>query len=259
MTQVASLSDVGRARPGNEDAYCADTDLQLFVVADGMGGHRAGEVASQLAVDTIEQFIRTSQTDPGITWPFGLDTKLPFGVNQLRNAIQLANQQIMHAGNRRAELNGMGSTVVAVLVRKDRAIHANVGDSRAYVLRRGKLRQITEDHSWAETMRRAGMSDEAVNAHDMRHMLTRALGSEQGSDVSFGEEPLEVGDLVLLCSDGLYGPVGDDGIEHVLTNGSADLSELAARLIQAANDAGGPDNVTVVLIRHTGPEPAGKK
>ena len=246
---AAGLTDPGRVRESNEDALLMDAGAGLYAVADGMGGHNAGEVASRLAIETLSEFVKTSASDSGITWPYGFNTTLAFEANQLKSAVQLANHQIRHRATQTPALDGMGSTIIAVLARRDDVCFANVGDSRLYRWRGGALEQVSEDDSWAASMLKAGADPGYVRSHAMRHMLTRALGSDQALDVDVRHVATEPGDLLLLCSDGLYGPLGDAGIAKVLAAPHATLDEAAAGLIQAANDAGGPDNVTVILLR----------
>jgi serine/threonine protein phosphatase PrpC len=226
-----------------------DPDLGLYAVADGMGGHNAGEVASGLAVDTLLSFVQSSGTDSGITWPFGFNTAMSFGANQLKSAILLANRRIRDQSAQNLSLAGMGSTIVVTLVSKSDLIYANVGDSRLYLWRERTLTQLTEDDSWAASMLRAGADAEAVRHHQLRHVLTRALGSDDELNIGIGQTPLQDNDLLLLCSDGLYGPVGDDGIQGLLRNDEAPLDTLAQNLVDAANQAGGPDNVTALVMR----------
>ena len=224
----------------------------LFVVADGMGGHNAGEVASRLAVDTLAEFVRVSREDAGITWPYGFVTSLGFEANQLRSALQLANQEIRFKAQREQSYAGMGSTVGAFLVRDDRGAFASVGDSRLYRGRNSQLTQLSEDDSWAASMLHAGASPEAIRQHGMAHMLTRALGTGQALDVTVSEFTLSDDDLYLICSDGLHGPLGTEGIGKVLAAASGDLDSLTSALVAAANDAGGPDNITAVVVRYGG-------
>jgi serine/threonine protein phosphatase PrpC len=249
VTPAAAISHPGIVRTGNEDAYILEPELGLFAVADGMGGHNGGEVASKLTVETVATFIRTSRDDPSLTWPFGLNLKIPFEANQLATAVQLANRQVRDEADRRPELRGMGSTLIAVLVRGGRAHFANVGDSRLYLWRHDMLTQLSQDDSWAASMIRAGASEESVRNHQMRHMLTRAIGSAPALIAGVSECPLEAGDVLLLCSDGLYGPLGESGIAEVIGRTTAGMVETATALVGAANAAGGPDNVTVVLVR----------
>lgn len=252
MAHAVGRSDPGRVRTGNEDAFLVDPGLALFAVADGMGGHSGGEIASKLTVETLSEFIKTSTHDAGITWPYGFDTALSFEANQLKSAVQLANQQIRYHARLQPEYDGMGSTVIALIVNKGQAIFANVGDSRLYMWRRGALTQLSEDDSWAASMIRAGATAESIRDHDMRHMLTKALGSASALDVDVGHARLEPGDVLLMCSDGLHGPLGDDGIARVLGSATDDLEATASALVDAANAAGGPDNVTAVLVRYDG-------
>jgi serine/threonine protein phosphatase PrpC len=249
VTTAAAHTDVGRVREGNEDAFLVDPTLGLYAVADGMGGHSAGEIASRIAVETLGSFVKSSGSDSGITWPYGFDTNLSFEANQLKSAVQLANQQIRFAARQQAELDGMGSTIIAVLVRGSLATMANVGDSRLYRWRRAELSQLSEDDSWAASMLKAGVDPAFIKTHAMRHMLTRALGTEQAVEVRAGQVTLEVGDVLLLCSDGLHGALGDAGIAAVLGRETGDLDSTARALIAAANEAGGPDNVTALLVR----------
>lgn len=254
MWSAAARTDPGRTRSSNEDAFVADEALGFFAVADGMGGHNAGEVASRLALETIAGFVRSSKTDSSITWPYGFVTSLAFEANQLKSATQLANQEVRFHAQRHPECSGMGSTVVALLVQGARAWYASVGDSRLYRWRGGTLTQLSQDDSWASTMLRAGADPRMVSQHEMRHMLTRALGTSQALDVAVAAVDLQPGDVLLLCSDGLHGPVGDDQLGAVLQSAGADLEACTAALVEAANAAGGPDNVTAVLVRYDGPE-----
>lgn len=250
MAVSAARSDVGRKRTINEDAYVADDQMGLFLVADGMGGHAGGEVASRIAADTLHAFIRSSSADTDITWPFGFSPSLSVEANQLRNAIQLANQLIVNRASSDPSLQTMGSTLIVCLIKQGGFVFGNVGDSRLYLWRGGVLRQISEDDSWAASMLRAGASAEMVSKHEMRHVLTRALGAPQVLDVKIGECPLEDGDILLLCSDGLYGPVGEDTMTRVLSAPGLSLADRADALIETANAAGGPDNITAVLVEH---------
>jgi protein phosphatase len=246
---AVARSHPGRVRTGNEDRYVLEPDLSLFAVADGMGGHEGGEVASRIAGDTITEFIRTSRQDSGITWPYGFNTTLTFEGNQLKSAVQLANHQIRYHAQRHPELEGMGSTCIAVMTGDREAVFVNVGDSRLYLWRDGALQQVSEDDSWAASMIRAGAEPASIERHEMRHMLTRALGAAAALDATVGRVALQADDVLLLCSDGLHGPLGDDGIARVLGEGCDNLDAAAGRLVDEANEAGGPDNVTVVLVR----------
>lgn len=250
MASSVARTDVGRKRTSNEDAFVANETLNVFAVADGMGGHVGGEVASHIAARTLLEFIHDSSWDEGITWPFGFNHTRSGEANRLHNAVLLANQEILARANAEPQLRGLGSTIVACMIRQDIAAYANVGDSRLYVWREGHLSQITEDDSWEASMARAGAAPEQIEKSGMKHVLTQALGSSSDLKVEVGEFDLEPADLLLMCSDGLYGPIGDEEIAQVLRGTEAPLEGIAQALIDAANAAGGPDNITVVLVRH---------
>lgn len=263
----ASHSHTGRVREGNEDAFIADAGLALFAVADGLGGHQGGEVASKTAVETILEFVTRSGQDSTITWPYGFQPDISFEANQLRNAVMLANRQIRRRSDADPDLAGMGSTVTVARVAEQRVAFVSVGDSRLYRWRTGVLTQLSDDDTWIAAMVRAGAETDPVRRQQMRHMLTKALGPAADLAVRAHDIPIEAGDLLVLCSDGLYGPIGDDGIARVLAakinpglisrpaghagnQSGVDLGDAAAALVDAANAAGGPDNITVVLVRY---------
>lgn len=237
-------------REGNEDASCVRADLGLYVVADGMGGHAAGEVASRLAVETIESFIQdTRHADLSSTWPLPYDTELSLDGNRLKAAIQLANRRLTSAMGDNDELRGMATTAVAVLLNPLGATAAHVGDSRAYRLRGGVLSGLTEDHSWVNEQVRAGlMTDADARRHPWRNVVTRAITGGDDPQPELALLQMVTGDRILLCSDGLSSVVTNEQIASML---SADrtLDQICATLIASANDAGGPDNITVVLIQ----------
>ncbi len=249
MLQAAGRTDPGRVRSGNEDSHVIVPTLGLATMADGMGGHNAGEIAARIAVDTVASFVRSSGYDSSITWPFGFDTTLSFGANQITSAIRLANRKIHDHSRRDDALSGMGSTIVVALVIREELMYASVGDSRLYRWRGGGLAQLTEDDSWAASMLKAGADPESIRHHEMRHVLTRALGAADELDIQVQQTAIEKHDLFLLCSDGLYGPLGDSGISQLLDGSGEDLDATAAALVDAANRAGGPDNITAVLFR----------
>jgi len=238
----AFRSDVGRVRSNNEDAVGAfepaDDALRaergcLYVVADGMGGHAAGEVASNYAVASI---LRDYYLQP---WA-GVEAGL-------RSAVASANTAIHEKGSEPGEHQGMGCTVVAAALVGDRAVIINVGDSRAYLLRDGALRQVSLDHSWiAERVAIGLLTPEEAAAHPGKNVLTRNLGFTPETDPSVADIVLQAGDRLLLCSDGLSGPIAEDRIAALLGEGSAEQAVTA--LIEAANGAGGPDNIGVAVI-----------
>lgn len=233
-------SDVGKIRPGNEDALLIEPARGLFAVADGMGGHAAGEVASRMAVEFLKQWVpERPPTNPPQT---------------LRRVVEMAGRAIHTAGAEQPELQGMGTTLTALWIPDDELILAHVGDSRGYRLRGGKLEQLTEDHSWVEEQVRAGqLTREEARSHALKNIITRSLGYEPEVEVDVLIEELREGDLYLLCSDGLSGPVPDPLIEETAL--ALPPERLSEALVDLANDQGGPDNVTVVVVHVGAPVP----
>jgi serine/threonine protein phosphatase PrpC len=241
---VAQLTDVGRKRPHNEDnmAYVMPKDPQvmtkkgaLFIVADGMGGHAAGEVASEIAVDTISNVYY--QQDDGEDAPASL----------LR-AIKRANTLIRQRAAENMSRSGMGTTCVSAILRGGTAYIANVGDSRAYLVRAGQVRQVSQDHSWVEEQVRAGLlSRDQARSHAQRNVVTRALGTQSEVEVDIFTEKIEDGDTFILCSDGLSGQVSDDEL-HTIVDKYQQPQESVYRLVERANENGGPDNITAIII-----------
>ncbi|OFW09169.1 MAG: hypothetical protein A3H96_23175 [Acidobacteria bacterium RIFCSPLOWO2_02_FULL_67_36] len=246
----AVVSDPGLRRTSNEDSYSVRPDVNLFVVADGMGGHVAGEVASRVAVEAIEAFIQeTAGADKNRTWPFPFDPTLSVEANRLRAAFRLANRRIASAIADSQELRGMATTASSILFGGTHACVGHVGDSRVYLLRDGELHQITHDHSWVEEQVRAGtMTASAARQHPWRNVVTRALAGGEDPEVDVFEVSPVPGDRYLLCSDGLFGVVGDDLIAGILGRKDATLEEICRALIDAANDRGGPDNITTLVL-----------
>jgi len=252
MTHVSSgvATHQGLRRAGNEDAYCVRGDLGLFVVADGMGGHAAGDVASHLAVDVIEAFIAESQSAAESSpWPLPYDPALTLTANRLAIAFRLANRRLAAAMASDQALRGMATTAAAVLIDRDAAAVAHVGDSRVYRWRRGELAPLTQDHSWVGEQVRAGlMSEPEARRHPLRNVVTRAIGGPVDPDVDVETLALEAGDRLLLCSDGLSGVVADDRLEELI-GVDCPLDQICQSLIDAANDAGGPDNITALMLQ----------
>lgn len=244
----SGLSDVGVIRSHNEDCFEIDPEHQVFVVADGMGGHSHGEIASRIAVDSIRDFIsRTEDNDS--TLPFEMDPALTRQGNRIRAAIRIAHDRVLRAIRQDAALHGMGTTVVGLLLDGDTISVAHVGDSRAYRVRNGKLELLTQDHTWVNEQVVAGfLSEEQARAHPLKNVVTRALGGDAEVDIDVDEHKVEAGDLFLLCSDGLTTMLTDDEIlARVRTPGR--LEEICSRLVRDANSRGGYDNVSVVLVR----------
>jgi serine/threonine protein phosphatase PrpC len=251
----AVSSDPGLRRTSNEDSFCTRPDVGLFVVADGMGGHVAGEVASRVAVEAIQAFIQeTAGADKNRTWPFPFDPALSLEANRLRAAFRLANRRIASAMAESEELRGMATTASAMLVHEDHACVAHVGDSRVYVLRDDELLQITSDHSWVEEQVRAGtLTPTAARHHPWRNVVTRALAGGEDPEVDVTEVAPARGERYLLCSDGLFSVVSDKQIAEILADRSSGLDQVCTRLIAAANEAGGPDNITTLVLQVDAP------
>jgi PPM family protein phosphatase len=233
---AAAITDRGRKRPSNEDAFGYSVEHGVYVVCDGMGGAAAGEIASSLAVDEVMKLL-TDRTDPS---PAAEDAE---------HAISAANQAIFARAQRSNKLSGMGTTLVGLLTSDRRAWMINVGDSRGYRLRDGRLDQITLDHSLVEEQVRMGRMDrnEALRS-PLRNVITRALGTQSMVTPDLFELEIEPGDLFLLCSDGLTRELSDSLLESLLRVG-APLEEMCSRLVNAANQAGGHDNITCLLVR----------
>jgi protein phosphatase len=245
-----ALSDVGRKRKGNEDALAVDEKQNLYVVADGMGGHAAGEVASRIAVESIEEFVTLTSGNQEITWPFGLDETISYDGNRLKTAIRHANRKVLEATRESAELEGMATTVAAVLVEDDIANLAHVGDSRIYLWSGGEMTLLTSDHSWVNEQIQTGViSPEQARSHPLRNVVTRALGGRADLLVDIQSRKMESGDILLVCSDGLTTMMADDEIAGSLEQSGGDIVKAARALVDESNERGGEDNITVVLMK----------
>jgi protein phosphatase len=246
----AVTTDKGLRRTSNEDSHCERADIGLFVVADGMGGHVAGEVASREAVDAIQSFINdTASADKNRTWPFPFEPSLSLEANRLKAAFRLANRKIATAIADQSDLRGMATTASAMLAGASSACVAHVGDSRVYRLRDGALDQLTHDHSWVEEQVRAGtMSASAARQHPWRNVVTRALSGGDDPEVDVTEVEPKPGDRYLLCSDGLFSVVADAQIAEILGDRKKSLQDICSTLIDAANAGGGPDNITALVL-----------
>jgi len=246
----AGLSDVGLQREHNEDSFAVVSAHDLFVVADGMGGHQAGDVASKMATQIISTFFESVALEE-VTWPFSFDPSLSEEENRLMTGIRLANRSICELGNNSSDHQGMGTTVVASLFspRRSRIYIAHVGDSRAYRIRKGQIEQVTRDHSLVNDYLAAmpDMSDEQ-RSELPKNVITRALGMQDQVAVDVGSFDAQVGDIYLLCSDGLSGMVDDEEMCRIIRS-SSDLMRTCRELINTANEHGGEDNVTAVLVR----------
>ncbi len=237
ILSAAGRTDVGLRRSVNEDCFTLASDLGLYLVADGMGGHTAGQLASRLATaETVEALRSVAEASATLS-------------EKLRYCVAAANRQIFDTAKRKPELAGMGTTLVALLTRPGRVALAHVGDSRAYLVRGGRIRQLTDDHSLvAELVRRQEITPGAARGHPHRHVLTRALGVRRSVEADLAELTPTAGDVVVLCSDGLTGLVEDTEIASAVA-ANRDLERICEHLVGVANDRGGEDNITVVLVQ----------
>jgi protein phosphatase len=242
-------TNIGLKRAHNEDSFLLPDDDRVALVADGMGGHASGEVASKMAVETVAEHFKNTADDGEITWPYKLDHSDRYESNRLINGIKLANLKIYDRAQKDEACHGMGTTIVATMFLDDKILIGHVGDSRVYRFRDGQLVQLTEDHSLLNDyikMKRLSFDEAGKFPH--KNVIVRALGMKESVQVDLLADPLRLGDVYLMCSDGLSGMVDDAGISYVLSD-EADLDTACERLIQAANRNGGVDNITCVLAR----------
>jgi len=254
--EFVNVSDTGLKRPHNEDSAITDPTTGLAVVADGMGGYKAGEVASAIAakaiLDTVRgdvQRARNKARDP--------ESELSIEAAMVRDSIVGANRHIFRTATEVPQCHGMGTTVVVVLFYNNMVTIAHVGDSRVYRMRNGELAQVTNDHSLVqELIDRGFFTPEEAEANTPKNLVTRALGIDENVEVDVHEEATRPGDIYLLCSDGLNDMVDDEEISLTLSKYSANLVEAAHELVRLANASGGKDNISVVLARPRAPFPA---
>jgi PPM family protein phosphatase len=252
MIEAVGLTDVGRRRKLNEDSILVDNESGLYSVCDGMGGHNAGEVASKMAIEALASFIQKSHVEKEITWPFGLDVNLSYDGNRLKTAIKLANKRVYKAADNREEYTGMGTTIVAALVTANLLSVGWAGDSRCYFIRDGVLTQLTRDDSWVSAAWAEGiLSASEIEKHPLRNVITKAVGAKETIETDIVEHRFQPGDIALICSDGLHSMINDALITAAITPFPPSLTEAASKLITAANEAGGKDNVSVVLLRYS--------
>lgn len=238
------ITDVGQKRQNNEDNYLINDEINLYVVADGMGGHVGGEYASQIAVTTIEEVIQNVEAadflEDGTISPDSLAGE------KLKYAIRLAGKRIFERTTQEPELRGMGTTTVAMLFERNRIYLAHVGDSRAYLIRNGDVHQITEDHSLVNEQIKAGLiSPEGAKNHKLKNIITRSVGYQEDVEIDTMVRPVQVGDRYVLCSDGLSNLVDQTEIHEVVQNHASEVA--AQKLVELANSRGGDDNITVVI------------
>ncbi len=247
--RFAGETDVGMKRQHNEDSIHLPDDERLAIVADGMGGHASGEVASRMAVETVVEHFRSSAEDHEITWPYKLDRQPGSDRNRLVTAVKLANMKIWDAARKNEEQHGMGTTIVAASFLDDKVLIAHVGDSRVYRIRDGVIEQLTEDHSLLnDYIKMKKLSANEVGNFQHKNVIVRALGMKESVQVDTQIDSPSVGDIYILCSDGLSGMINDSQLGAIAA-GEIDLDKAAERLIRVANENGGVDNITVVLAR----------
>jgi serine/threonine protein phosphatase PrpC len=248
--RAAARTDVGRKRTGNEDSFCLAPEMGLFVVADGMGGHAAGEVASRLAVETIQEWMRKYLEGDATTFVGPLRSSGPREVNFLLSSIRLANRVIFEMAQSDPRCAGMGTTLVAALGLPNRLVLAHVGDSRIYRIHGAGIAQLSKDHSLVQQQVDRGiLTPEQAQTSQYRHMITRALGLKEAIEVDVTEQPAHAGDCLLLCSDGLSDLLEDEEMLRVVREHGTDPEGACQALVDLANYKGGDDNITVLLIQ----------
>lgn len=247
--RYAAKTDVGMKRTHNEDYFSIVEDEQLFMVADGMGGHASGEVASKMSAETISEFFQRTK-DEEATWPYKMERHLNYIENRLVCAIKLSNYRIFHAAASDIRYKGMGTTIVCALVAGDKVHIAHVGDSRLYRVRADGVKLLTRDHSLLEDYKDAkpDMTEEEERNFPHKNVITRALGMRESVEVEIQQQPIEDGDIFLLCSDGLSGMVMDPQIQELVKKSNSDLERCVAELVDQANRAGGTDNITCLVL-----------
>jgi protein phosphatase len=249
--EAFGTTDRGCVRDENEDRILVDDSLGLYVVCDGMGGGKHGEIAAEVAVGAVRYYIDSSRDRYDVSWPFGYAFELSLDANRLATGVRLANRQIWRTGEQSLECAGMGTTIAAVLIGDGRAVVGNVGDTRVYLCRENQLAQITVDDTMIATMVRSGLlSAQSAASHPMRNVITQAAGSQEEVEVHLHEETIVPGDALLICSDGLYNLVEERDILAALTENSSPEA-VAKRLVDAAINSGAPDNVSAVVMRYS--------
>jgi len=246
--RFSGATNIGRKREHNEDSLALPSSIRLAIVADGMGGHASGDIASRLAVDTITDHFQATADQQPVTWPYKIDSELRAEVNRMVEGVMLANLEIWER-TQRDDKARMGTTVVALSFLDDTVIVGHVGDSRCYRLRDGELVQLTEDHSLInDYIKMKRMTAEEAEHWPHKNVVVRALGMKVSFAVAIHTEKPQVGDVYVLCSDGLTGMVSNDAIAVTIST-ERDLDRAVERLIDAANEAGGVDNISVILAR----------
>ena len=243
-------TNVGMKRKHNEDNFILVPEEDVYVVADGMGGHKAGEVASEIAVQTSREFFLESTKDPEMTWIMRENSEYSYNENRMIAAIKLANLRIFEAASNDIKKKGMGTTVVGIMFDEENLITGHAGDSRAYLIRDGKLTQVTEDHSLLNNyIKIAKLTQEEIDNFPHKNVIVRALGMKAEVDVEINRLKYKKDDIFLVCSDGLSGEVTDPRMLEIVLEHSDDLEKAADVLIQDACDNGGKDNITLILVK----------
>lgn len=251
-----AITDIGRKRQRNEDSYLVNDEIRLYIVADGMGGHAGGEFASKIAVATVEEIVKgDDRLASGIREKTFLDHDRAEGdeteQDRLREAITRAGNMIAQKAVDQPELRGMGTTATVMHFSVDKAYIAHVGDSRAYCVRNKKITQITEDHSLVHEQLKSGLiTQEEARTHQLRNIITRSVGVQEDVETDTIVWQLQLGDVYLMCSDGLSNMVADSEMQDIINQ--TDLEGAARSLIDLANDRGGDDNITLVLVQVVG-------
>ncbi len=249
--EYSGQTDVGLKRGHNEDTYKVVDDHALYMVADGMGGHSSGEVASRMACEAVADFFRETSQDEDMTWPFKMDKGVGYEANRLSVSVKLANLRIHESAQSNPSQRGMGTTLVSVRFTDEGLVIGHVGDSRVYRLRDGGFDQLTEDHSLLnDYIKMKDLTPEEIENFPHKNVIVRALGMKDTVAVDLSVEQPEPGDIYLLCSDGLCGMITDDEISELIQARADDgLAAVCSALIDAANDAGGTDNITALMVR----------
>jgi PPM family protein phosphatase len=236
IIEYGARSDQGMVRPSNEDSFIADSQSKTFLVADGMGGHAAGEIASQIAASTVNELLSKRSPESNLE-------------NVLHHAMQEANARVYETQRLKPEYRGMGSTLTVLTIRDHNYFLAQVGDSRAYLFRKKTLRQLSRDHSLVWPLYEKGLlTKEDLSRHPRKNLITRSIGTHAKVEVDLQNGSILEGDIFLLCTDGLTDVLSDKDIQKILSAGGKNPQYISEELIQAANSGGGPDNVTVVVV-----------
>ena len=250
MLASSGFSDAGPVRANNEDCFLNDDALSLYVVADGMGGHAAGEVASRLAVEAIDQFIRSAQDPADVSAACGIDPELSYTANRLRTAICLANRRVCETAEAHPEYAGMGTTVVCALLNGSMVTIGHVGDSRLYVFADGRLTPRTRDDTWAAFLLANGTESTLIpEQHPLRNVLTNVLGAQAEAEIHVTDCELDDGQMLLLCTDGVHGVLDDDTLCAIMSS-HREPDEIVRALVAAAFEHGSRDNATAIVVRY---------